>query len=79
MHKPSTNAKKGMGHVELDSDDPGPGIPRIYSLALVLAHSDDPGPGTLRVSSLALVFAEAMGTFTVLAAANLRAASVSDQ
>ena len=79
MHKPSANAKKGLGHVELDSDDPGPGIPRVYSLALVLAHSDDPDPGTLRVFSLALV-AEAMGRFNVaLAAANSRAAGVSDQ
>ena len=80
MHKPSANAKKGLGHVELDGDDPGPGIPRVYGLALVLAHSDDPGPGTLRVYSLA-VFAEAMGRFNVLAAANSSAAaeSVSDQ
>jgi hypothetical protein len=79
VHKPSANAKKGLGHVELDSDDPGPDIPRVYSLALVLAHSDDPGPDTLRVSSLALV-AEAMGRFNVvLAAANSRVASVSDQ
>jgi hypothetical protein len=73
VHKPGANAKKGLGHVELDSDDPGPGIPRVYSLALVLAHSDDPGPGTLRVYSLALV-AAAMGRFkVVLAAANSRA------
>ena len=70
--------KERVGHVELDSDSPSPGIPRVYSLALVLAHSDDPGPGTLRVYSLALV-AAAMGRFNVvLAAANSRAASVSD-
>jgi hypothetical protein len=79
VHKPSANAKKGLGHVELDSDGPGPGIPRVYSLALGLAHSDDPGPGTHRVSSLAVV-AAAMGRFkVVLAAANSPAASVSDQ
>jgi len=66
-----------VGHVELDSDGPGPGILREYSLALVMAHSDDPGPGTLRVYSLALV-AEAMGRFkVVLAAANSRAAVLS--
>ena len=77
MHKPSANTKKGLGHVELDSDDPGPDIPRVYSLALVLAHSDDRGPGTLRVYSLALV-AAAMGRFkVVLAAANSRAAVLS--
>jgi len=77
VHKPSANAKKGLGHVELDSDDPGPDIPRVYSLALVLAHSDDRGPGTLRVYSLALV-AAAMGRFkVVLAAANSRAAVLS--
>ena len=79
MHKPSANAKKGLGMFELDSDGPGPCIPRVYSLALVLAHSDDPAPGTLRVSSLALV-AAAMGRFNVvLAAANSPAASVSEQ
>ncbi len=44
-----------------------------------MAHSDDPDPGTLRVYGLALV-AEAMGRFkVVLAAANSRAAGVSDQ
>jgi hypothetical protein len=65
--------KERVGHVELDSDGPDPGIPHVYSLALVLAHSDDPGPGTLRVYSLALV-AAAMGRFkVVLAAANSRA------
>jgi len=69
--------KERVGHVELDSDSPGPGIPRVYRLALVLAHSDDPGPGTPCVSKLALV-AAAMGRFNVvLAAANSRAASVS--
>ena len=79
MHKPSANAKKGLGMFELDSDGPGPCIPRVYSLALVLAYSDDPAPGTLRVSSLALV-AAAMGRFNVvLAAANSAGASVSDQ
>jgi hypothetical protein len=35
--------QRRVGHVELDSDGPGPGIPRKYSLALVMAHSDDPG------------------------------------
>jgi len=58
-----------------DSDDPGRGTPRVYSLALVLAHSDGPGPGTPRVSKLALAFAEAMGRFNVLAAANSSAAT----
>jgi hypothetical protein len=48
------------------------------SLALALANSDGPGPCTPRVSSLALVFAEAMGRFHVLAAANSRAADVSE-
>ena len=71
--------QRRVGHVELDSDGPGPGIPRVYSLALVLAHSDGAGPDTLRVYSLALVEA-AMGRFNVvLAAANSPAASVSDQ
>ena len=81
MGKPRAKRKERVGHVELDSDDPGPGTPRVYSVALVLAHSDGAGPGTPRVSKLALVVAEAMGRFNVLAAADSSAAaeSVSDQ
>jgi hypothetical protein len=72
--------KERVGHVELDSDGPGPDIPRVSTLALVMAHSNGPGPGTPRVSSLALVFAETMGRSIVVAAASSRAAdSVSDQ
>jgi hypothetical protein len=69
--------KERVGHVELDSDGPGPSVPRVYRLALVLAYRDDPGPGALRVSSLALA-AAAMGRFqVVLAAANSRVTALS--
>jgi hypothetical protein len=73
--------KERVGHVERDSDGPGPGSPRVSSLALALAHSDGPGLGTPRVSSVAVVFAEAMGRFYDFAAANSRAGadSVGDQ
>jgi hypothetical protein len=72
--------KERVGHVELDSDAPGPSAPRVSSVALALAHSDGPGLGAPRVSSVAVVFAEAMGRSIVVAAANAHAGeSVSDR